>query len=100
MNTENSHLPRGGDLALTCAIIFLLLWSFPVMAALLGDYEPDMLLFPFLIGLPCLAIGTVAGLIGVARHHPRASLALKLMWIPVGVFILLGVVVAIAGGFA
>ena len=95
MNQPLEHLeapaPKGGGVTLTFAIIFLVLLAYPIVAVILRDYESDMAMATVFLGGPCIIIGTISGLIGLARGHRRCKLALALMWIPVVLLVILAV---------
>jgi hypothetical protein len=83
---------KGGGVTLTFAIIFLVLLAYPIVAVILRDYESDMAMTTVFLGGPCFVIGTISGLIGLARGHRRCKLALVLMWIPFVLIVVLAVV--------
>jgi hypothetical protein len=89
---KSEGVPKGGGCALTLAIVFLLLLTYPIIAVFLRDYESDMAMTTVFLGGPCLIAGTISGVIGLARGRRRCLLALALMWIPVVLIILLAVV--------
>ena len=83
---------KGGGITLTFAILFLLLFAYPVVAAILRDYESDMAMTTVIFGGPCLFLGTFSGLIGLARGHRRCLFALALMWVPIAVLLVLSII--------
>jgi hypothetical protein len=78
-------------------VFFLMLCSYPLLAVLLRDYESDMAMTTVFLGVPCLLLGTVSGVVGLARGHSRCKFALGLMWGTVGLFFLASILVAAFG---
>jgi hypothetical protein len=81
--TSPASTQKSGGITLAFAIIFLLLLAYPIAGVIMRDYESDMTMAAIYLGGPCLFLGTLSGLVGLARGHRRCRMALGLMWIPV-----------------
>lgn len=71
-------------------IVAALVW--PILHLLGGSYEPEILFIPVVIGAPSFIVCHVLAMISISNRPPQTSkgfLALKALWLAVGVAILL-----------
>lgn len=101
MDNENAHDPNGGNpsggCSAGCASFFVLLvvvW--PLLHVLGGSYEPDILLFPFLLGVPAFVVSHILAIIALfsksAETRRWGKRALWIVWGGIAVFLLFGLV--------
>jgi hypothetical protein len=88
-----------GYISLTCAGLFIAAtFIIQILAVLLKSYEPEGLLFSFLLGFPFFIFGNITSLIGLFSKIPSnkkmCSIALLIIWLPILLLFALGAVMA------
>ena len=93
---RNGGNPSGGC-STGCASFFVLLavvW--PLLHVLGGSYEPDILMFPFLLGVPAFLVTHILAIIALFSRSQDSrrwgKRALWIVWGGIGVFLLFGLV--------
>jgi len=88
--------PSGGC-SIGCASFFVLLaivW--PLLHVIGGSYEPDILFFPFVLGVPAFMVTHILAIIALfsrsAEIQQRGKQALWIIWGGIAVFVLAGLV--------
>lgn len=101
MNDENAYGSNGGNpsggCSAGCASFFVLLavvW--PLLHVLGGSYEPDVLLFPFLLGGPAFIITHILAIVALFSRSPDTrrwgKRALWIVWGGIVLFLLFGLI--------
>jgi hypothetical protein len=75
--------PVPAGCSLGCAGVFLLSLLWPFLHVLGGTYEPDVLMFTFLVAPPSFILTHILALLAQRKLtylKPRARLAVRLVW--------------------
>jgi hypothetical protein len=95
-DTNEGGNPSGGCSAGCASFFVLLVVVWPLLHGLGGTYEPDILLFPILLGVPAFIITHILAIIASFSKSEATrrwgKRALWILWGGIAVFLLLGLV--------